>query len=791
MFTGMSRKIKIRIALILGAVLLLWYWVCLPDPLFDTPCSTVLEDRGGELLGASIAGDGQWRFPRRDSVPEKFALALIAFEDKRFRSHPGVDLLSLGRALRQNIRAGKVVSGGSTISMQVIRLSRMGKSRSVLEKMLEMVLATRLELRYTKDEILACYASHAPFGGNVVGLDAACWRYFGRSPEALSWGEAAMLAVLPNSPSLIHLSKNREKLKIKRDKLLDNLRGLGLIDEMACNLAKDEPIPPSPLPLPRYARHLLARAAHEGHKGERVRSTVALSMQARVEQIVDDHHRSLAGNHIFNLAALVLDVKTGEALAYVGNTTPHTTENHGSDVDVVTSPRSTGSILKPFLYAAALDEGKILPHSLLPDVPTLISGFAPRNFTKEYDGAVAADQALIRSLNVPAVHLLRQYRYEKFHAMLQDLGMTTLHEPADHYGLSLILGGGEGTLWDIAGMYASMARTLNNYFEHPGKNKYNPADFHPAVYLADTAARKVPDLQANTVVSASSIYLTFEALKELYRPGEETGWRHFASTKKIAWKTGTSFGLRDGWAIGVTPDHMVGVWVGNADGEGRPGLTGTEVASPVMFDIFSQLDGGRWFQRPEFEMDTINICTKSGQRATPLCEETATEWVPRAGLQSSPCSYHQRVHLSPDRRYRVNADCEAIDNMVTANWFVLPAVQEFYFRSKNLSYRPLPPYRRDCQNASFVSAMELIYPKAGARIFVPRELDGTPSTVIFELAHRSARAQVFWHLDGSFIGTTRKNHRMSLQPGKGRHTLTLVDESGEFLERDFNIISGQ
>jgi penicillin-binding protein 1C len=697
----------------------------------------------------------------------------------------------LGRAFWQNIGAGRVVSGGSTISMQVIRLSRKGRERSVLEKVVEIILATRLEIRYSKADILAYYASYAPFGGNVVGLDAACWRYFGRGPEALSWGEAAMLAVLPNSPSLIHLSKNREKLKAKRDRLLDALQAQDVLDETACSLAKEEPIPPAPLPLPRYAHHLLVRAIREGHQGKRVRSTLKLSLQERVEQIAKDHHEALIGNHIFNLAALVLDVKTGDALAYVGNATSSSEDTHGQDVDVITSPRSTGSILKPFLYAAALDEGKILPHTLLPDVPTLINGFAPRNFTKEYDGAVAANQALIRSLNVPAVHLLRQYRYEKFHATLQDLGMTTLTHPPDNYGLSLILGGAEGTLWDISGMYASMARVLNNYFEHPGKNKYSDRDVRPARYTAVSTDQEAPDLQANSVLSASSIYATFDALKELYRPGEETGWRHFSSSRRIAWKTGTSFGLRDGGAVGVTPDYVVGIWVGNADGEGRPGLTGTEVASPVMFDIFSHLQGQRWFTRPEFEMEQIPVCARSGQRTTPLCPETAMEWVPRPGLQSLPCSYHKNVHLSADKKYRVNADCEPIGKIITTSWFVLPAIQEFYFRSRNLSYHPLPPYRRDCKNTSSVAAMDLIYPKTGAKIFVPRELDGTPSTVIFELAHRDPSAQVFWHLDGSFIGTTRKHHRLSLQPSHGQHQLTVVDESGEFLEREFSIISGQ
>jgi len=284
------------------------FYFCLPDPLFKDSYSTVLNDRNGELLSASIAADGQWRFPESDSISEKFAQALVTFEDKRFWHHPGVDVLSLSRAFRENVKAGKIVSGGSTISMQLIRLSRKEKSRTYLEKIAEIILATRLELAYSKSEILAMYASHAPFGGNVVGLEAACWRYFGRDSRDLSWAEAAMFAVLPNSPSLIHLAKNREALKIKRDKLLDKLALNGKMDSPTCELAKAESVPQSPLDLPRYARHLLVRAMKEGHQQTKVSSTLQLPLQMHVEQIVQMHHQRLKSNQIFNAAAIVLEV---------------------------------------------------------------------------------------------------------------------------------------------------------------------------------------------------------------------------------------------------------------------------------------------------------------------------------------------------------------------------------------------------------------------------------------------------------------------------------------------------
>jgi penicillin-binding protein 1C len=606
------------ISLIVASFLAIGYWFLVPSTLFNVSYSTVLQDRKGNLLNASIASDGQWRFPVEAEVPEKFIAAITLFEDKRFFYHPGVDPFSTGRALWQNIQAGQVVSGGSTLTMQVVRLSRQNPSRTFLEKFFEMLLATRLEVSYSKKEILALYSAHAPFGGNVVGLEAACWRYFGRPPDALSWAEASLLAVLPNNPSLINLSSNRILLKEKRDRLLRRLHRAEAINDLTLELALAEELPERPQAMPRISPHLLDRAMSEGNRERKIVSAVEVELQKRVTDILRDHSARLSGNQIFNAASLVLKVETGEVLAYVGNVPSGV--NHQESVDVIKSPRSTGSILKPFLYAAMQNEGQQLPTTLVPDIPTIINGFSPKNFSREYDGSVPADKALIRSLNIPAVHELREFRYEKFYSLLNEIGITTLTQPADHYGLSLILGGAEGTLWDITGAYASMARTLNHYFQHSGSDRYNKSDFHAPSYLLDhaspmdTAARGT-----SSHLSAASIWLTFEVLKEVYRPGEETGWKHFQSAKKIAWKTGTSFGFRDGWAIGVNPEFAVGVWVGNADGEGRPGLTGTETAAPILFDIFSQLPGNSWFEQPRSEMLEMSICTESGLRATELC----------------------------------------------------------------------------------------------------------------------------------------------------------------------------
>lgn len=792
------KKNKWPFAISVCVVLTLFYF-SLPKVLFTDSYSTVLVDQNNNLLCASIASDGQWRFPERDTVSDKFKMAIVAYEDKRFYHHFGIDPISIGRAIQQNIRSKKISSGASTITMQVIRLMRKNRARTFFEKMREFILATRLELRHSKNEILSLYSAHAPFGGNVVGLEAACWRYFGRPADELSWAEAAMLAVLPNNPSLIHLGKNRILLKAKRDRLLTKLHREGKFDQLDLDLAKAEPIPDNPLSLPRLTPHLLDRAIKEGKSQQKIITTIDHVLQQQAQSVLRDHMEHLRANQIFNAAALVVDVKTGNTLIYVGNV--EAGSQHEEHVDVINSPRSTGSILKPFLYAAMLDEGKMLPKTLQADIPITINGFSPKNFSNQFDGVVPADQALIRSLNIPAVDELREFRYEKFYELLKNTGFTTLNKPSDHYGLSLILGGAEGTLWDITGIYASMARTLNNYFEHPGKNRYYKSDFHPLQYSVSSSTFLVSgyqspatgNLQPGTTISesswlsASSIYLTFDALKELYRPGEETGWKYFSSAKKIAWKTGTSHGLRDGWAVGVNPNYAVGVWVGNADGEGRPGLTGTETAAPILFDLFALLPGKTWFDTPESEMQRISVCSKSGYRPSEFCEKVDTMWVDKSGLVTSACPFHKKIHISQDRKWRVHSGCEELNKMTSANWFVLPPVQAFYYQRGN-EYLPLPPFKKGCDSNTISNTFDLIYPKQNTKIFIPRQLVGNNGQVIFEAFHSDPNAVIYWHMDGIFFGKTTKTHNLGLNPEHGSHELTLIDSRGESITRSFEVL---
>lgn len=787
------RSYKKTILLLIG-ILLLAYWYCLPNPLFDTPYSTVLEDRDNHLLGARIASDGQWRFPEGIAIPKRFSEAIITFEDRRFFSHWGIDLRALGRAFRQNIAAGKIVSGGSTLSMQVIRLSRKNKPRTVFQKIIEAILATRLEWRYNKESILALYAAHAPFGGNVVGLEAASWRYYGKPPQQLSWGEATTMAVLPNSPALIHPGRNRGALLLKRNRLIDRLLEQGKISTQSAELAKEEPLPDRPVALPQMAPHLLDRSILKGNKnqsqGSRLHSTIDRYLQERCNDIARQHHRELSGNGVHNLAILVLDIEQGETLAYVGNA-PDAGKTHGESVDIIPASRSTGSILKPFLYAQMLNAGTILPNSLISDVPTRINGYRPENFYDAYQGVIPARKALARSLNVPFVRMLQSYGLEKFHFGLKQLGLTSINKPAEHYGLTLILGGAEASLWKITNAYTCMARSLRHFYPYEGR--YDALDYRPAHFQHQEQIPVSPvakRLNQPKHLSAAAIWQTFEAMQEVTRPNSEGDWQLFQSQKKIAWKTGTSFGYRDAWAIGIDGQYVVGIWVGNADGEGRPGLVGVKAAGPILFDVMAQLGSSEWFSEPHDELQEIAVCAESGYRALPICDAD-TMLVTLSGLKAAPCPYHRVLHLDPHLQYQVSDQCIDVNDMLHKPWFVLPPLEEYYYLSGTPSYVQAPPYRDDCLPTSENSSqrtMQFIYPKSFTSVYIPVDLDGNKSKVVFKVAHRRQQSTIYWHLDNEYIGQTKTFHHLELSPKSGRHMLTLVDETGGRLEQEFEVL---
>lgn len=771
-----ANKIKSAIAV----VLLVGYYFCLPRTLFSEPYSTVIESAEGELLGARIAADGQWRFPAQDSVPYKFRQSIVYFEDQHFYHHPGFNPVAIVKAIKQNRDAGKVVRGGSTLTQQVIRMSREHQNRSYFEKIIELVQATRLELRHSKNEILGLYAAHAPYGGNVVGLQMASWRYFGVQPHQLSWAETATLAVLPNAPSLIFPGKNQKLLRAKRDRLLKKLHDEKIIDKTTYELSLQEDLPQKPFDLPQTAPHLLQRVAKK-QEGQRIRTTVKSALQNRVNQIAARYYQEYRETEVHNLAILIIDVKTRNVLAYVGNSP--TDKAHQKDVDIIPAPRSTGSILKPLLFESMLDAGELLPNTLVADVPTQIAGYSPKNYEMTYDGAVPAQKALSRSLNIPAVLMLKDYGVYRFYDQLQHFRLSNINKTPNHYGLSLILGGAESNLWDLCRTYSGLTSTLN-YFTAT-QAKYRTDEFADLNFDSSLKRSFGKETYQKQHVGAGAIWCTYNAMKEVNRPECDQAWKFYDSSLEIAWKTGTSFGSRDGWAIGTNSRYVVGVWVGNASGEGRPSLTGVGSAAPILFDVFNLLPRQHWFAPPYNDLQEAEVCAISGHLAGEHCP-VAKQWVPLNGSKTKPCPYHKSVQLDPTGQYRVNSSCESVDNMVTKTWFVLPPVMEWYYKNLHMDYRPLPPYKPGCDGGTG-TYLDFIYPKENGKVYLTRNFAGEVQPVIFRAAHTNPKAKLFWYLGNKYLGETQTFHEMQVRANTGNYYLTVTDEEGNEARRSIKI----
>jgi penicillin-binding protein 1C len=772
-----KNKIKSAIAFLL----LLIYYFSIPRTLFQEPYSTVIESKEGELLGAKIAKDGQWRFPAQDSVPDKFKKCIVYFEDEYFYKHPGFNPVAMVNAIKQNRKAGKVVRGGSTLTQQVIRLSRKGKGRTYFEKFIEIILATRLELGYSKNEILELYAAHAPFGGNVVGLEMAVWRYFGVQSNQLSWAESATLAVLPNAPSLIYPGKNQIKLLNKRNRLLLKLHQEGIIDQQTYELSVQEPLPQKPYDLPQIAPHLLQRVA-KSEEGTRVKTTIDYALQNRVNQIAKYYYNQYKQNEVNNLAILVIDVSNRNVMSYVGNAP--TDKDHQKDVDIIDAPRSTGSILKPLLYAGMLDDGEILPNTLVADIPTQIAGYTPQNFNLTFDGAVPAHRALSRSLNIPAVLMLQDFGVNKFYEELQKFKLRDINKTPDHYGLSLILGGAESNLWDLCRTYANLSSTLNYYTKN--QSKYRTKEFTELNYKNDFEPDFGSESDQKNIIGAGSIWLTYNAMEEVNRPEGDEAWKFYDSSLKIAWKTGTSFGNRDAWAIGTNSKYVVGIWVGNATGEGRPTLTGVTSAAPILFDVFNLLPRQKWFQTPYKDLEEVEVCRLSGYLAKDGCPKIK-QWVPKKGKSTVVCPYHKTVHLDRTEKFQVNSSCENIDNIVTKNWFVLSPVMAWYYKSQHIEYLPLPPFKEDCQGTQSVN-MDFIYPKTNSKIYLTKNFNSEVQPVILKVAYSERDRELFWYVDNVYKATTKTFHELPITPTSGTHYITVVDAFGNEIRRKIEIV---
>ena len=575
------------------------FLVPLPWVALQPPSSTLVFDREGRVLRAFTSADGMWRIRTDlDQVSPLLQKYLVFYEDRWFYYHPGVNPVALIRAFVQNLRSGRIISGGSTLTMQIARMME-PKARTWQNKLIEMFRALQLEHRFTKEELLTIYFNIAPYGGNIEGVAAAAWLYFGKEPTQLSPGEAALLTVLPNSPTLLRPDLAPDRARQARDKVLKRLYDHGLIAEAEYGKLWRGSRPPagvafSGTPLQSRTGYPLSGAA--------IYTTIDRDLQVFLEELLALEVAKLKTEGITNAAAVVIDNQTHQLMAAVGSAEFFNEQDQGQ-VNGYLAPRSPGSTLKPFVYALAFERGLLTPAHYVEDVPVIYSGYSPENYDSTYSGLVSAQEALQRSLNVPAVNLLAALGGEALYELLKKAGFTTL-TPVNHYGLPMVLVVCEINLLELANLYASLANGGKIYPVQTRLDQHTP----PPI----------------TLFSPGVAYVITEILTEVRRPDLPTCWE-FTTLPKVAWKTGTSYGHKDAWSIGYNPRYTVGVWVGNFSGVGRAGLNGAEKAAPLLFTIFAHLNSKTavsWFTPPA-TVKKRAVCAVSGQTPGPFCTRCA------------------------------------------------------------------------------------------------------------------------------------------------------------------------
>ena len=750
--------------LLLGSGLLVMVLACLLNVLFPFPlaslnpgASTIVAARNGEPLRLFLAPDQSWRMPARlSAIAPILPRILIAAEDRHFRRHPGVNPLSLGRAALSNLRAGHVVSGGSTITMQLARLAH-PRERSLAAKVVEAFRALQLERNLSKDAILERYCNMAPYGGNIVGVGAASFFYFGKTPDRLSLAEAALLTVLPRSPLRLDPIRHPEAAKAARDRLLADLARRRVIGAGAAKEAMASPMPGALTRPPFVAPHFCEMARAQAGGKTRVDTTLDPVTQQAVANILRGRTSWLKSQGIGAVAAVVLDPASRDVLAMVG-ATDYFGDTRFGQINGTVIRRSPGSALKPFLYAMALDQGLIFPQSLLLDIPTGFAGYTPKNYDGLYRGRVTAEQALITSLNVPAVRLLDAVGTAPFLDLLRLGGLSTLDKPAAHYGLSLILGGGEVTLLALVNLYADLA----NFGEHrPPRLLPGPAE------------------PARRLFSPEACAMITEILTRLERPDLPTSWERALAVPAVAWKTGTSYGHRDAWAVGYSADKVIGVWVGNMDGAPVKGISGAVHAGPILFELFRAVEehGSRLVTPPGLNIAEVEVCAESRQLPGPNCPRRIMARIIPGRTRLGPCPVHGQILVDERTGLRLEGDCLLTHPAKAVTVTQYPAELVSWWRAVGIPFEAPPEQAPGC-GAPAGEGPRIVSPSPATPYKLRRDAPASFQQIVLTADAPASSRRLTWYVDGALTAQGEPGKQLFWQPSQGSHRLVVADDHG-------------
>ncbi len=745
----------------------------LPKEKLQPPTSTVVLDRNGEWLRAFTAPDDMWRLPETslDAISPRFQTAMLTYEDQWFYHHWGINPVALTGAAFDNLKAGKIVRGGSTITMQLARLME-PKDRTLPNKLIEMFRALQLELTYTKSEILTYYFNMLPYGGNIVGSAAASRLYFNKPQSALSLGEAALLAAIPNSPERLRPDRFPERARKARKKVLLRMKDAGEISEQRLQEALQEPIPAERYPLPFKAPHLSrlltnkqSSIVSEHVENQWIHTTIDQRYQDTAERILRERLRPLQGQGVSTGAVVIIDTKSHEVLAMVGSHDFFDKPSAGQ-VNGTLALRSPGSTLKPFIYALAIDKGLITPQTLVFDVPVDYVGYSPVNYDEKFTGYITAREALARSLNVPAVNLYAKMGKNQLYGFLKQAGISTLSDQ-EEYGLSLILGGCGINLLELTNLYAGLA---------------NMGEFAPyhLIVNRDTKGKKRKKASTSRLLQPETSWIVTEMLTTLKRPDFPESFEHTGTMPRVAWKTGTSYGHRDAWSIGYSPELTIGVWIGNFNGTGAPILSGAEAAAPILFALFTALSGEKahqWFTEPA-NLKTRLVCALTGLPVSPHCLTSVSDiYIPGVSAVRE-CHIHKSIQVDIATGERLCSSCRPGRQFREETIALWPAEVATWLNANGFAVSELPAHNADCTRP-LAGTQPVILSPARDTVYKIRSNVPTEYQKIRLSASVSGDTQeIFWFLNGELIFKGQAVEPTFLTPVVGKHELTCIDGAG-------------
>lgn len=721
-----------------------------------TDYSQLVTADDGTVLSAYLNNEDKWRlYTELEEITPELSKAIVYKEDKYFYRHFGVNPFAMARAAFKNITKAKRTSGASTITMQVARMLHPVK-RTYGNKIIEIFRAFQLELKYSKKEILQLYLNLVPYGGNIEGVKSATLIYLGKMPNHLSLGEITALSIIPNRPVSLALGNNNAAIEKERNKWLLRFKKEGLFDEKTINDAFAEPFDARRRPAPAYAPHLCRRLKDASPGQPIIKSLIKFNRQLEVQNLTANYINRLTTLGIHNAAVVVIDNTTRNVISYVGSA-DFSNILDGGQVDGVQAIRSPGSALKPFLYAKAFERGVATPKTMINDVPLNIAGYEPENYDELFHGRISLQQALALSLNIPAVKLLDEVGVDYFVKELSKGGFSTVKKQQKGLGLSLILGGCGVTLEEMATMYAALA----NY----GK-------FSPLNYVRGDTAK----LSAQ-VISPEAAYMVTNILTMITRPDLPNNFHSSPHLPKIAWKTGTSYGRRDAWSIGYNRSYTVGVWVGNFSGTGVPELSGAEIATPLLFEIFNQLDynaAKHWFSPPT-KIDLRLVCSRTGDIPSEYCTDLVEDYYIQGISRSIACNHKKWVAVNPDSSISYCTNCVPSDGYIRKMYDNMEPELVSYYEQNKISYPKIPRHNPACLRVFKDNAPQITSPADGTEYLLEK---GDEQKVMLS-AHTTTDVKfIYWYIDDKLYKKTEARQPVFFTPHEGKIKISCADDKG-------------